>query len=203
MKKIGIILRKNRSISDREIYSINRDLIKFLDKYNVLVISFCIAENNFEKSKKIIDECDGIIIPGGDNPDKNIFKIIKYLYINNKPTLGLCLGMQEIGLFFDGKLEFINSFKHKSYKTYVHDIIINKDSLLYHILGENRIIVNSRHKDYLSHTKANRVAYSKDFIIEAIEIPNRKFFMGVQWHPESLYFDDNSNKLFDYFIKIL
>ena len=36
-----------------------------------------------------------------------------------------------------------------------------------------------------------------------LEIPNKKFFLGIQWHPESLYFDDNSNKIFDYFINKL
>ena len=42
MKKIGIILNENRSISDKEIYSINSDLIKFLNRYNLLVIEFAI-----------------------------------------------------------------------------------------------------------------------------------------------------------------
>jgi len=203
MKKIGIILNENRSISDKEIYSINRDLIKFLNRYNLLVIEFVIDNVDFEKSKKIIDKCDGIILPGGDNPNKNINKIIKYLYITNKPTLGICLGMQELALFFDGKYNRLLTNKHQSSKEYVHEVIIDDNSLLYKILGKKRIMVNSRHNDYITYTKASRVAYSKDYIIEAIEVPNHKFMVGVQWHPESLYFDNNSIKLFDYFINIL
>ena len=203
MKKIGIILNENRSISDKEIYSINRDLIKFLNKYNLLVIEFIIDNVDFEKSKKIIDECDGIILPGGNNPNISINKIIKYLYITNKPTLGICLGMQELALFFEGKLSKMITNKHQSNKEYVHEIIIDDNSLLYRILGKKRIMVNSRHNDYISYTKASRVAYSKDYIIEAIEVPKHKFMLGIQWHPESLYFDIYSNKLFDYFINIL
>lgn len=203
MKKIGIILNENLSISGREIYYINRDLIKFLNRYNLLVIEFVIDNIDFEKSKKIIDECDGIILPGGGNPNRNIYKIIKYLYITNKPTLGICLGMQELSLFFDGRMSKLLTNKHQSNKEYIHEVIIDENSLLYKILRKKRIMVNSRHNDYITYTKASRVAYSKDYIIEAIEIPNHKFMVGVQWHPESLYFDNNSIKLFDYFINIL
>lgn len=203
MKKIGIILNENLSISDKEIYSINRDLIKFLNRYKILVIEFIIDNTNFEKNKKIIDECDGIILPGGSIPNKNVDKIIKYLYITNKPTLGICLGMQELALFFNGKISHLLTDKHQSNKEYVHEVIIDENSLLYKILAKKKLMVNSRHNDYITYTKASRVAYSKDYIIEAIEIPNHKFMVGVQWHPESLYFDNNSIKLFDYFINIL
>ena len=47
------------------------------------------------------------------------------------------------------------------------------------------------------------VAYSEDKVLEAIEDSSKKFFIGVQWHPESLMEDENSKKLFDYFIKML
>jgi len=47
------------------------------------------------------------------------------------------------------------------------------------------------------------VAYSEDNVLEAIEDKNKKFFMGIQWHPESLMEDTYSRRLFDYFIKIL
>ena len=40
-------------------------------------------------------------------------------------------------------------------------------------------------------------------IIEAVEDPNKKFFIGVQWHPESLEEDIYSERLFDTFINSL
>ena len=45
----------------------------------------------------------------------------------------------------------------------------------------------------------DNVAYAPDGILEAIEMKDKKFIIGVQWHPEGLD-DENSNKLFDYFI---
>lgn len=201
-KKVGIILRKNKSISDKDIYSVNQDLILFLNKYeNIMTYFFVIDDRTtFTKLKLFIDECDGIILPGGDQSNPYIFELIKYLYIEDKPTLGICLGMQELALFCDGKMSKLNTTHHQTNKTYAHEVLIDENSTLYQIIGKKKIIVNSRHNDYISYTKANRLAYSNDYIIEAIEIPNRKCMIGVQWHPESLYFDENSNKLFNYFI---
>ena len=45
-------------------------------------------------------------------------------------------------------------------------------------------------------------AVSKDGIIEGIEDNSKKFFLGVQWHPESLK-DSNSYNLIKYFINSL
>lgn len=55
----------------------------------------------------------------------------------------------------------------------------------------------------IPNTDLDIVAYSEDEIIEAIEDKKKKFFIGVQWHPESLTYDEYSNKLFDFFIKKL
>ena len=44
-------------------------------------------------------------------------------------------------------------------------------------------------------------AYSEDGIIEAVELKDRLFVMGLQWHPESIYdHDNNSKKIFSNFI---
>lgn len=92
---------------------------------------------------------------------------------------------------------------HNSEKDYVHDVTINKNSMLYKILGEERIKVNSRHNKCVPSTKLDISAYSEDGIIEGIEDKTKKFFIGVQWHPETLMEDRYSNKLFDHFINIL
>ena len=49
-------------------------------------------------------------------------------------------------------------------------------------------------------TNLDCVAYSEDNILEAVEDKNKKFFLGIQWHPESLLEDIYSKRLFDYFI---
>ena len=62
-------------------------------------------------------------------------------------------------------------------------------------------MVNSRHKDYVINTGLS-IGATCNGIIEEVEDKNKKFFVGVQWHPEDLD-DENSDKLFDYFINKL
>ena len=87
-------------------------------------------------------------------------------------------------------VSLINSkIKHKQLKAkYVHSINIKKGSLLHKIIGLDKIQVNSRHIYSVKNlNKAKIVAESEDGIIEAIEFENRKFAIGVQWHPEDLF----------------
>lgn len=210
-KTIGIILRERFIISSQEeeipVYAFRKDLLPFLRKYDINVISIPAMfenPNEFSKIKEIIDFCDGIIFPGGAEMSALDYKLMKYLYEMDKPTLGICLGMQIMGKAFSGKERIkIEGQNHCSDDKYVHNIIIKKDSLLYKIMGEEKIRVNSRHRNQVPYTNLDCVAYSEDNILEAIESRNKKFFIGVQWHPESLMEDVYSNKLFDYFIENL
>ena len=70
------------------------------------------------------------------------------------------------------------------------------------ILEKDEIMVNSFHRYHVSDNEYFFVSSrSEDGYIESIEMKNKKFIMGVQWHPEISYnFDDNSKKLIDYFI---
>lgn len=207
-KTLGIILRENVSdYNEIPLYACRRDMIQFLKKYDINIIGIPIIfgnENEFEKIKETIDLCDGIISPGGSKIHDIDYKIIKYLHEIDKPTLGICLGMQIMGKLFNEKVRTkIESGKHYSEKEYVHDVRIKKDSLLYKIIGEETITVNSRHKRQIPYTNLDCVAYSEDNVLEAIEDKSKKFFIGIQWHPESLMEDVYSNRLFDYFIKII
>ena len=153
--------------------------------------------NNY---KELINFCDGIIFQGGDDFEEYDIECLKYIYDINKPVLGICLGMQLMGTLFDGKL--IDISNHKKKMLYSHSVIINKNSKLYNIFKSNNIKVNSRHKSIIKNTKLKVVGVSNDGYIEAIESTNKNFFIGVQWHPESMItYDDKQNNLFKYFIK--
>ena len=65
--------------------------------------------------------------------------------------------------------------------------IIKKDTLLYDILGQEEIMVNSFHNYHSEDNNIFKVnAISEDNIIEGIELSDKKFILGVQWHPESM-----------------
>lgn len=206
MKTVGIISREwLLDIYNIPLYGIRTDLVIFLRKYKINVIQIPIVfeeKNEFNRIKEIIDKCDGIIFPGGKYVREIDCEIMKYLYEINKPTLGICLGMQVMGETFNGRIrKKVEKENHNILEEYAHDININKNSKLYEILKEEKIKVNSRHNKYIPDTNLSKVAYSEDGILEAIEDKNKKFFIGVQWHPESIQNDIYSKKIFDYFIK--
>ena len=199
IKTIGIIIRPFKE-NKKSFIGTRSDLFKTLYKYDVNLIGIPI-NINYKKLIESIKLCDGIILSGGDNLQENDLLLIEYLYKKNIPTLGICLGMQAMSLYFSNNKE-INIDNHLSNNKYVHYININTKSLLYKILNKERILVNSRHKSAIKDTQLTVSAKSDDFVIEAVEDINKKFFLGVEWHPESLN-DDNTNKLFEYFANTL
>lgn len=168
-----------------------------------------------EKLTKAIDLCDGIILPGGNRWYEYDEFICQYAHENNIPLIGICRGMQ-IMAYVDRKykLDKPKTFKNETNinhhvlgEKYVHNITIKDDSKLFLIIGENNISVNSRHNynigsgDDFSSLKVS--AISDDGIIEAIEDPNAKFYLGIQWHPELMdLYDFKQANLIKEFIDI-
>lgn len=194
MHYIGIIGRKN----DNKI-TFNQEVINVIHKYNCIPIGIIVDFDNdpnieFNKIKNIIDLCNGFILQGGSDYYDIDILITKYLYENNIPTLGICLGMQTMAMTFNGTIS--ETKNHNSKNKYVHNIKINENSKLFNIIKKNKIFVNSRHNSYIVNTDLDVSATNN--IIEAIEDKNKKFFIGVQWHPESIM-DENSILLFNSF----
>ncbi|MCM1053588.1 MAG: gamma-glutamyl-gamma-aminobutyrate hydrolase family protein [Ruminococcus sp.] len=196
IKRIGIILREFEENS-KTFLGTRLDLFDSLKEFDVNLIGIPIT-NNFEMLKDTISFCDGIILSGGDNVKDNDFKLVEYLYDNDIPTLGICLGMQIMSKLLGG--EEIKVEGHYSTNNYVHKVFINRKSLLFKILDKDEILVNSRHRDGITNNYIGVNAKSEDNIIEGIEDSSKKFFLGVEWHPESLN-DKNSYNLFKYFVE--
>ncbi len=190
---IGIIMRSDFSKSGHRIDYTYSDIEVSIIKSGGIPMSILAAEID-----KFIPICDGFILEGGDNFTKEDFICLDKIYDANKALLGICLGMQEMAYLNGGVIKEIKGHKNK-----MHDVIIDKDSLLYRIIGKNKIKVNSRHKEAIMKTDAKISAKSTDNIIEAIEDGSRVFYLGLQWHPESMYNEDEeARKIFDYFIKV-
>lgn len=86
-----------------------------------------------------INLCDGIILQGGGFSDEYECYIAKYCYDNNIPILGICAGNNNMVRAVGGKiLKLEEPEKHKSKDKYVHEITINKNSMLYNIIGKEK-----------------------------------------------------------------
>ena len=116
----------------------------------------------------------------------------------NLPLLGICGGMQTMNVALGGTLiqdieeQLPHARNHKPDtlpSRAAHSISVMKKSLLEKIVGRRSFRVNSCHHQALGtiSKKLSISAISPDGIVEAIEAPTRKFFLGVQWHPEHRY----------------
>lgn len=158
-----------------------------------------ISLTNMDDIKAKINLCDGIIMQGGDDYLEIHKDIIKYLYDNDIPLLAICMSMQAMGVLFNGKLKDISN--HKDKKLYSHFVKIKKHTLLYDIIGRDYLFVNSSHECALDNTDLAVSAVSD--CIEAIEDNTKRFFLGLQWHPEKMIeYDRLEMKIFDYFKEV-
>lgn len=190
---IGIIMREGTSDVGHKIDYVYQDIEKCIINSGGIPIGIYIEEIN-----KYLNICDGFVMEGGSEFTKLDFKAIKLIKEKDIPLLGICLGMQEMAYLYNGSIKDIPN--HLNTK---HKIIINKDSLLYKIIGKEKIYVNSRHTSAITKTNLYVGSYSLDNVIESVEDKNNKFFLGVEWHPENMYsIDKNSRKIFDYFINV-
>ena len=131
-------------------------------------------------------------------------KVLAWAAEHDVPVLGICRGCQMMNVFARGALlpdipiwqktgKISPRLAHRpegDSSDSAHDISIRTGSRLYRIFGEQRRMgVNSSHHQALSRCgdSLKVAARSADGIIEAIEDPGKKFWIGVQFHPERMW----------------
>ena len=197
MKKIGIIVREFEE-NNKSFIGCRKDVLDVFLKYPVQIILIPI-DLLWDQILYLVQLCDGIVLTGGDHFVDNDFLLVQYLYKQDIPTLGICLGMQAMALSFGGYGEIKVGNNHYLKE---HAIVIKKNSLIYSILGVEQSVVNSRHKTGVQNTNLVVSARAFDGVIEAVEDKKKKFFLGLEWHPESLV-NKKSDLIFEAFIKSL
>jgi putative glutamine amidotransferase len=114
------------------------------------------------------------------------------------PVLGICGGMQLMTVALGGTLiqdidkQVEDPLQHRMTGPATglcHGVRIARGSRLSEILGRDVFQVNSSHHQAVRTVpRTLKVSASaSDGVIEAVEDPSRRFFLGVQWHPEYLY----------------
>lgn len=225
MVKIGIPLKYTRLEDKRCILYLGEKIRRTFQKAGAFIIPivqvqdvdycdtrFAEFEELTEKEKETIEEylnmVDGVVFPGGHKITPFDVYLLERCIKRNIPTLGICLGMQLMSCYNEDFKVYenesnINHFQDND-NDLSHKVRIKKESKLYEIIGKEEIEVNSFHRYHVEIDNEYQIsAISDDNYIEAIELKDKTFNIGIQWHPEISYdFDENSKKIIDKFIEM-
>jgi putative glutamine amidotransferase len=135
--------------------------------------------------------------------------IVEGFLARDKPVLGICAGMQMLAclngclLTPDLRAMIPEALEHDR-RGQLHAVKLAANSRLAAIIGEQTMMVNTFHREAVAQLAPPVVAsaHAGDGIVEAIEIPTRRFAIGIQWHQELLVDTDHpGNRLFHGFVE--
>jgi putative glutamine amidotransferase len=135
------------------------------------------------------------------NRDEIEMQLIRWALEDNKPLLAICRGHQVLNVTLGGTLhqdireEVPGALRHESpsaawFNHLKHDVEVEPGSRLQTALGVDgpSVTVNSLHHQGIDRVASDLTvsARAADGIVEGLEIPENRFTVGVQWHPEAL-----------------
>lgn len=150
--------------------------------------------------------CDGVILQGGNASDAYEIWIARYCYEHDIPMLAICAGQNNMVRAMGGTTKTSNNstMHNKPNQDYVHGIKVECDSRFFDLIKSKKMMVNSRHKVSIDNPANLSVsAYDEDGNIEVVEDKGKACFIGIRFHPESLYkIDKKHNSIFTKFVQI-
>ncbi|HEX4720438.1 MAG TPA: gamma-glutamyl-gamma-aminobutyrate hydrolase family protein [Thermoleophilaceae bacterium] len=160
---------------------------------------------------QLLDMLDGLILAGGSDVDPGTYgadphpethgtneerdrfevALARAGLERDMPVLGICRGMQMLnvacGGTLDQHLDDLRTHRHTPGVFCDHEVELEPGSLAAEAAGTERVSVKSHHHQGVAAIgQGVRVSGRNpgDAIVEAIEIPDRSFALGVLWHPE-------------------
>ncbi len=168
-----------------------------INEYVSLLDGLIVAGGNFDIPSNYYNQTPNIYNTI-NKPTRTSFElaILKAFINTNKPILGICGGMQLINVLLGGDLiqhipennNYINHQQDIASHLPYHSIKILPNSKLYKIVKTDNYIVNSTHHQGVKNLGKGLIAsaIAPDSLIEAIELTEHHFCLGLQWHPEYL-----------------
>jgi putative glutamine amidotransferase len=162
----------------------------------------------------LLDRIDGLLLAGGSDidppfygarrhpqtertwPERDRFELglVRRALEREIPVLGVCRGMQLLNVALGGTLvqhlpDLLGVDDHRVTLGVFgeHDVLLEPGSLAARAAGGERIVVKSHHHQGLDELGEGLVATGWGVgtdLVEAVELPEQRYALGVLWHPE-------------------
>jgi len=145
--------------------------------------------------------------------DRTELVLARWAATRGKPLLGICRGLQVVNVACGGTLiqdigaEHAGALDHdgpdRPPSSLAHPVRLEAASLLGRLLLQDPLETNSAHHQAIKALGRGLsvAAWSRDEIIEAVEVAGHPWGVAVQWHPERLLERSESRALFSAFIQ--
>jgi len=165
-----------------------------------------------EGVEETLDALDGLLLSGGSDLDPSLYgadahaetrhvrperdraelALLRGALARDLPVLAVCRGSQVLNVARGGDLvqhlpETVGNEAHRETAGVFsqHGVKVDLDSRLGGIIGDSVEVKSHHHQGYGELGEGLRiVARAEDGTIEAVEDPERRFAVGVLWHPE-------------------
>jgi putative glutamine amidotransferase len=160
-----------------------------------------------------LDRLDGLLFSGGSDLDPELYgqevhaetneivperdraeiALLRAALERDMPVLAVCRGSQVLNVALGGDLvqhlpDVVGDEKHKHTPGQFadHDVELEAGTRVQEILGDHAPVKSHHHQGYGKlGTGLRESARADDGTIEALEDPERRFAIGVLWHPEA------------------
>ncbi|MCS7056108.1 MAG: gamma-glutamyl-gamma-aminobutyrate hydrolase family protein [Thermoflexales bacterium] len=119
---------------------------------------------------------------------------------DDKPLFAICRGIQVMNVAFGGSLiqdlpsqlksDIPHDGNYNGFERHAvaHAVRIEPGTHISRIMGAGEVGVNSFHHQALKDVADGLVVTSRapDGVIESVEFPGKRYYIGVQWHPEEM-----------------
>jgi putative glutamine amidotransferase len=166
-----------------------------------------------EHPAELLDRLDGLLLGGGRDldpltygaspdphtdvpaPERDRFElaVVSAALERDMPVLGVCRGMQMLNVACGGTLvqhleaEQLLRHRHTPGVFSDHEVQLDPGSLAARATGAERVAVRSHHHQAVGELGEGLTVSGRapeDGLVEAVELPDKRFALGVLWHPE-------------------
>jgi putative glutamine amidotransferase len=182
------------------------------------------ADADAEMARAVVSRLDGLMLAGGADvepqryaaqphpsvqqarPDRDAFELALAEVTRrwDTPVLGICRGMQVMAVAAGGALvqhlpDLVGHDEHSPAPGVYgsHSVRTVDGTTVSAVLGQQVDIPSYHHQSVSSHPGYLSAAWAEDGTLEAMEHPESRFRLAVQWHPEA----GEDDRLFSAFVR--